>query len=409
MIRLNTKSGKKGFFGSFGKGLLVAGAIGFVFFAGLQVGSGQWSLSFSRQSVSSNKSLPNQLDYSSIDKVYDDLRARYDGELSEQKLLDGLRKGLAEAAGDPYTTYFDQEESAAFTEDLNGTFSGIGAELSKKGEAIVVVAPLAGSPAEAVGLRAQDIIAEIDGKESTGISVEEAVKQIRGEKGTQVKLTIIRGTEPKEFTITRDTIVIPSVEYSYLENDTIGYIQLSRFADDSVELINKATAEFKQKGVKGVILDLRNNPGGYLNGAVDISENWLKRGQVILEEKRDGKVVESFKATQDGVFMGLPTVVLINEGSASASEITAGALRDNDAATLVGVTSFGKGSVQEFSKYDWGGTLKVTIARWYTPDGKNIDKDGIDPDVKVELTEQNIANKQDPQKDKAIEIIKSKI
>ena len=390
---------------SFIRGFLIAGAFGLVFFAGLQIGSGQWTLSFSKNAIQSNKELPNRLDYSSVDKVYDDLRSKFDGELDEQTLLNGLKRGLVEAAGDPYTVFFDPDEAASFNEDLNGTFSGIGAELSKEDNVIIVVAPIGGSPAEAAGLRAQDVIVEIDGQDASGISVAEAVKRIRGEKGTQVTLTIARNGEIKEITITRDTITIPSVEVSYEADDTIGVLEISRYSEDTNALVNDAVAEFKQKGVSGIIIDLRNNPGGYLDSAVDVSSHWLNKGATILEEKRDGKTVKTFTSSRTGELVGVPTVILINEGSASASEITAGALKDNKAATLVGVTSFGKGSVQETVQYKNGGLLKVTIARWYTPNGQNIDESGIEPDVKVEITEEDITNKNDPQKDKAVELL----
>lgn len=400
---IKSKSNKKSL-NSFGKGLLITLTFGLVFFAGLQIGSGAWALSFSRQAVTANKSLPNKLDYSSVDKVYDDLRRKYDGELDAEKLLDGLKKGLVEAAGDPYTSYLDAEETTSFNESLSGSFEGIGAELSKEENYVIVVAPLSGFPAEKAGLRAQDIIVEIDGEDATGISVEEAVKRIRGEKGTEVSLGVVRDGERVDIRITRDTITLPSVKYEVIDGN-IGYIELSRFSDDTVQLINQAAAEFKDKNVKGIVLDLRNNPGGYLNSAVDISENWLKTGNVIVEEKRDNKVVESFKATANGTLAGIPTVVLINEGSASASEITAGALKDNGAATLVGVTSFGKGSVQEPIQYGDGSLLKVTVARWFTPSGKNIDEEGIEPDVKIERTNDDYKNNKDPQKDKAIELL----
>ncbi|MDQ5953274.1 MAG: carboxyl-terminal processing protease, partial [Patescibacteria group bacterium] len=191
------------------------------------------------------------------------------------------------------------------------------------------------------------------------------------------------------------------------QNDTIGVIKINSVGTDTFALVEKAITEFKLKNVKGIVVDLRNNPGGYLDGAVKVSGNWLKKGQVIVEEKRDDKVVESFKATKDGTLLGVPTVVLINEGSASASEIMAGALRDNGAATLVGVTTYGKGSVQEVVQFDDGGALKVTVARWYTPSGKNINKDGIAPDQKIELTEENFKNKQDSQFDAAIQKLTS--
>jgi carboxyl-terminal processing protease len=340
---VNSKKPKKQGLGPFGKGMLATLAVAFIFYSGVQFGSGAWAFSFGRGAVTSNQDLPNQLDFSSLDQVYRDLRQRFDGELDADKLIDGAKKGLVDAAGDPFTSFLDAEATAAFNESLNGSFEGIGAELSREENLIIVVAPLSGFPAEQAGLRARDVIVEIDGQDATNISVEEAVKRIRGEAGTNVKLGVVRGSESKEFDITRSTITVPSVKAEIIQDGTIGYIELSRYSDDTLELVKKATQEFKDKNVKGVILDVRNNPGGFLNGAVNVSEIWLKTGDLILQEKRDGQVIESFKAGSRGTLAGMPTVVLINEGSASASEITAGALKDNQAATLVGVTTFGKG------------------------------------------------------------------
>ena len=398
----------KRIFNPFVKGLLLAGAFGLVFVTGLQIGSGNWALSFSRQAVQSNKGLPNRLDYSSVDKVYDDLRRKFDGPLDEQKLIDGLKKGLVDAAGDPYTVFLNEEEANAFADDLAGVFTGIGARLEQDGEYVIIETPLQGYPAESAGLKAKDVIIKIDDQDAVGLTTAEAVKRIRGQEGTSVKLTVVRGgSEQLDFTIMREKIDIPSLEASYAADGKIGVISISQFSEDTLGLMNQTIDEFKQKGVKGIIVDVRNNPGGYLNSAVDISAKWLKTGQTIVEEKRDGKTVEKFAAKSVGAINGIPTVVLVNEGSASASEILAGALKDNQAAQLIGVTTFGKGSVQETVRYDKGGLLKVTVARWFTPAGNNISESGIEPDVKVEITDEDITNKRDPQKDKAIEVLQA--
>jgi carboxyl-terminal processing protease len=407
-MQIQKSRGKKTGLGPFGRGVVLAFAFGFVFVAGMQIGSGNWALSFSRQAISTNKDLPNRLDYSSVDKVYDDLKRKFDGQLDEQKLLDGLKKGLVEAAGDPFTVFLNEEEATAFADDLAGVFVGIGAKLEQDGEYIIVETPLQGYPAEEAGLKAKDVIIKIDGQDAVGLSTAEAVKRIRGEEGTTVNLVVVRGGEKQlEFSIVREKIDFPSLEVSYEDNGNIGVIQISQFSADTADLMNKAVKELQAKGVKGIIVDVRNNPGGYLNTAVDISGKWLKTGQTIVEERRDGKTVEKFNAKTLGPLNGIPTVILVNEGSASASEILAGALKDNNAATLVGVTTYGKGSVQETVKYDKGGLLKVTVARWYTPNGNNISESGIEPDEKVELTEEDVANKKDPQKDKAIELLQA--
>lgn len=380
-----------------------------IFFAGWATGSGKISISLFWKNVSTeNAQLPAKLDYTSVDQVYNSLRQNYDGKLDENTLLDGLKKGLASATGDPYTEYLNADETKEFNDDLNGKFSGIGAELSVKDKAIVVVSPLSGYPADKAGLQPNDVIAEINGESTADMSLNEAVSKIRGDAGTTVKLRVIRDGEALDFEIIRADITVPSVEYKILDGN-IGYIKISRFADDTAKLSKEAADNFKQNNVKGVILDLRGNPGGLLNSAVNVSSLWLKPGTTVVQEKRDGQVLATHTASGDPMLMDIPTVVLINEGSASASEITAGALKDNGAATLVGANTFGKGSVQELENIPSGGVLKVTIARWYTPNGNNIDKQGIGPDKEVKRTTDDIKNDRDPQKDVAIDYLLKQI
>lgn len=347
----------------------------------------------------------SSLDYSSVDEAYETLVSNYDGELDETKLIDGLKKGLAEATEDPYTEFFTSEESKAFDEQLSGAFTGIGAELGKENNAIVVVAPIKGFPAEKAGLKAKDIIIKIDDEDALSLSITDAVKKIRGEKGTTVKLSILRGAEQLEFTITREEIKIPSVEYEVLDGN-IGYIRISRFSDDTNNLVEEAAQDFKSKNVKSVLVDLRNNPGGYLEQSIQIASHWVESGKTIVTEKRSGKVIKTHAAVSGQEFKGMKTVVLINEGSASASEILAGALKDYGLAKLVGVKSYGKGSVQEIDKLSGGSSIKVTIARWFTPNDKNIDKEGIEPDVKVEISVDQAKVGEDPQKAKALELLR---
>lgn len=364
------------------KGLLVGGVLFAVFGLGFSFGSG--SLSFSAgQKDSQNATLPANLNFSSVDKVYDLLRQNFDGELNEAQLLEGAKRGLVGATGDPYTEYLSPQETKEFDEGLNGTFSGIGAELGKDGDSIIIVAPIAGFPAEKAGLKSQDIIAEVNGESTFGLSVSEAVKKIRGPEGTEVTLRVIRGDEDLKFTIKRETINIPSVESKVLAGN-IGYIKISQFGDDTSALTKQAAEDLAKKNVNGIVLDLRGNPGGLLNSAVDVSSLWLPADKTVLEEKRGGTVIKTYKSSGSPVFEGKPTVVLIDGGSASASEIVAGALADNGAATLLGTKSFGKGSVQSLERLPDGGSLKVTIARWFTPNGNNIDKEGINPKTTVE-------------------------
>ena len=352
------------------------------------------------------KKSPNSLDFSSLQQVYDVLRTKYDGDLDPNKLIDGAKHGMVEATGDPYTVYFNEDEAKAFAGDLEGTFEGIGAELGKKENQLIVVSTLDGSPAKTAGLMGSDAIVKVNDESTAGWSIEKAVSKIRGKKGTTVKLTIIRGEEaPRDISITRSTITDPSVK-SEITADNIGIMRISRFGEtDTARLASQAASNFKAKGVKGVIVDLRGNGGGYLVAAQDVASLWLK-DKVVVTERTGGKVVDTLRSSEtEAVLEGIPTIVLVDGGSASASEILAGALSDNGAAKLVGVKTFGKGSVQTIDNILSGGQLKVTVAKWYTPKGKNINKEGIKPDVEVTVTADDISNQRDLQKTKALEML----
>lgn len=391
-----------------GDAKLAATGLVLVVIFGLGVLTGQGKISFGVDK-SANQSVQKQsagkFDYASIEDLYARLHQNYDGQLDNAKLEDGLKAGLVKAAGDPYTEYFNAEGSKELEEQLSGSFEGIGAELGKEQDAIVIISPIAGFPAEKAGLKPRDAIYEIDGKPAVDISISEAVKQIRGPKGTKVKLTVVRDGAKLDYEITRDQISIPSVT-SEIVDGNIGIIKISRFGEDTVDLSAKAANDFKAKGVKGVILDLRSDPGGYLDASVTVSSLWLEGGKLVVEEKRGDKVIKDHKASGKPVLLGMPTVVLINEGSASASEIVAGALKDHKAAAIMGTKSYGKGSVQQVLPLSDGSTLKVTIARWFTPNGRNIDKEGIEPDQKVELSDEDAKAKRDPQKDAALSKLK---
>lgn len=379
------------------KRILTVLAIVAVFMLGLNIGNGR--ITFMTQ-TGVQKGLPSKLDYTSVNEVYRALKANFDGELDVNKLTDGMKQGMVRAAGDPYTEYLNAAEYKDFSNELSGSFTGIGAELSKDDkDNIVIVAPIAGFPAEKAGLKAKDIIAEIDGTSTAGMTVSEAVQKIRGPKDSSVTLKVVRDGQAKDYTIIRQDISIPSVE-SKIENG-VGYLKISRFGEDTAQLSKKAAQDFKKNNVRSVVLDVRSNPGGLLDSAVSVSSLWLPAGTTVLTERRDGIVTSTFKAEGGDVLNGIPTVVLIDGGSASASEIVAGALKDNGAATLVGEKTYGKGSVQQLVKLNSGGVLKVTIARWFTPDGKNIDKAGIEPDTKVTITPEDIKAGRDPQLDAA--------
>jgi carboxyl-terminal processing protease len=313
------------------------------------VGKGDFNMPGHRSDYKAVSGLPENLDYKSVEDLYDTLRTNYDGKLTQDQVLNGLKQGLAESTGDPYTEYFTPKKAGQFQDQLTNSFSGIGAELGKdKDDNLIVVSPIAGFPAEKAGLKTQDIITNIDAGSTTGLTIDDAVSKIRGTKGTKVTLKVVRDkSEALSFTITRDTIKIESVKSKILDNN-IGYVSISTFADDTAGLMDKTAQDFKDKNVKGIILDLRGNPGGLLDAAVSVSGEWLPSGKTILQEKRGGTVVvKTYTSNGPATLAGIPTVILLDQGSASASEITAGALRDNDAARIIGVKSYGKGVVQQ--------------------------------------------------------------
>ena len=359
-----------------------------VFVAGVNVGDGQIHVNLPWVPNPVAKGLPNKLDYSTVNQVYQSLKQNYDGQLTEAQLLDGLKHGLATATKDPYTVYFTPQEAKDFNDQLNNSFSGIGAQLGQDGNGnLEVIAPIDGLPAAKAGLKAKDIITSINGASTNGLSVDDAVNKIRGPKGTKVTLQVVRdNAQTLSFTVTRDNIVLPSVKTKILPGN-IGYIQISTFADDTDGLAQKAADQFKQANVKGIVLDLREDPGGLLDAAVHVSSLWLPQGQKILDEKSGTTVVNTNYALGGDELHGIPTVVLIDSGSASASEITAGALHDNHAAYLVGEKSYGKGVVQQLINFGDGSQLKVTVASWYRPDGQNINHRGITPDQTVKLSD----------------------
>ncbi len=344
-------------------------------------------------------SLPENLDYGTVEEAYDELRSSYAGELDEQKLLDGLKKGLAEGTGDPYTIYLNEKEAKEFESDLNNEFTGIGAEIAIKNNQLQVVTPLPGTPADKAGLRPGDIIFKIGEEETLGMFVEQAVAKIRGEEGTTVTLTLGRAGKIFEEKIRRAKIEVPNVEGKILSGN-IGYIKINTFGDKVVDELVPLVDDFQKRAVKGVVLDMRGNGGGRLDMSIKVAGVWLDNG-VVLEQR--GAKNQILRSEGRGRLYGTPTVVLIDKGSASASEIVAGALQDNGAATLVGETSFGKGSVQTIEELRGGGELKITIARWYTPKGKNIDKEGIKPDQEVKLTAKDFEADRDPQLQAAIQ------
>lgn len=358
-----------------------------IFVAGVGVGDGRIRTVFGPNTPVAN-GLPDQLDYSSVNDVYNALKQNYNGKLTSSQLLDGLKHGLASATGDPYTEYFTAKEAQNFTNELNNTFSGIGAQLSADDQGnIEIISPIKGYPADNAGLKPKDIIASIDGTTTSGMSVDQAVNKIRGEAGTQVKLQIVRGgTQILNFTITRQNIQLPSVTSKILDGN-IGYMQISSFGNDTAGLAQKAADSFKNNHVKGIVLDLREDPGGLLDAAVNVSSLWLPSDKLIVEERGTIGTTSHYSSGNDEL-AGIPTVVLVDSGTASAAEITTAALRDNGAAVrVIGEKSYGKGVVQQIINFGDGSELKVTVASWYRPNGQNINKKGITPDQIVHLTD----------------------
>jgi carboxyl-terminal processing protease len=332
-----------------------------------------------------------------------------DGEvLDNQAMVYGAIKGMVNSLDDPYTEYMDPAETKEFEQSLNGELEGIGAELTIKNQALVVVTPVKNSPAEKAGLQSGDIIFMVDGEIVADMTLFQAVMSIRGEKGTSVTLTIIREgvDEPFEVSIVRDTVNIESVSIED-KGDGIFYVSINQFNDNTKPEFDSAVDKLVSGDAEGVIIDLRNNGGGYLETAVDIASHFVKgTGPVVTIKRKDSADDETFYLNGRPILPEIPIVVLINEGSASASEIVAAALRDYDRAIVMGEKSFGKGSVQEVDMLDDGSSLRMTIAKWYTPNDENIDEIGLEPDIKVEYTDDHFKAGIDPQLDAAVDYLK---
>lgn len=342
-------------------------------------------------------------DFSSLNDLQATLERKFDGDVDATKALNGAKAGLVDSVGDPYTTFLTKEQAQELSDDLKGNLSGIGAEIGFRNKVLSVIAPIANTPAAKAGLQAKDMIIKIDGKDPSGLSLEEAVGKIRGEAGSTVTLTIVRdGGAPFDVKIVRANISVPSVTYK--KEGDVGIITVSRFGEDTVEKVKQAAADLDTQGATKYVLDLRNNGGGYLQAAVGVSSVFMDN-KVVVEERKNGKTIDKLSTSGGGTLVGKPLVVLINSGSASASEIVAGALQDQGVAKLVGEKSFGKGSVQEIIDLAGGAQLKVTVAHWFTPKGRGIDKSGIAPDVEVKMTEADVNASNDPQLQKAKELL----
>lgn len=350
------------------------------------------------------------VDFNEFWEVWDYVKDNYVAdEVSDERLFYGALQGMVGSLGDPYSVFLEPTTSAQFQQDLSGSFEGIGAEIGIRNDRLTIIAPLPGNPAERAGLKAGDTVLQIDDYNAVELALDEAVGHIRGPKGTKVTLEILRNgeKEPRTFTITRDTIAIVSVSWQMLDDD-IAHLQLKYFNEDTLGRFRQAANQIAAAKPKGIILDLRNNPGGFLTTAIEVVSFWTGPNRVVVgEQQRNAETVGHKPENQQALFEGIPTVVLINRGSASGSEIVAGALQDYGVATLVGETSFGKGSVQDLRQLEDGASVKLTIARWLTPKGRQIHGTGIAPDVEVKPAENGSEEQLDPQLDKAVELLQA--
>ncbi len=364
--------------------LVILGLIVFLFFGGI-----------------SYIAATNYNNVGNLVKVITLIRTQYLYSMDAEKMVEGALKGMVEALDDPYSTYLDAETFRQLNEQIHGSFGGLGILVGVKDEYLTVVRPYEGTPADKAGIMAGDIITHIDGKDVKGAGLDTAISLMRGPVGTKIKLTVQREKQPEplEFTLVREEISVPTVEGKVLPGKEIGYVILSQFTENTPNELRKTLDELKKQHIKGLILDLRNNPGGELNSAAKVADEFIAEGPIVHIDYKVGKD-QTFTATKPT--LGVPLVVLQNEHTASAAEILAGAIKDHNLGKLVGTTTFGKGVVQTLFPLDNGAGLKLTTARYLTPDRHDINKRGIEPDVKIEMPEDAA---EDIQMEKAIEIM----
>lgn len=351
----------------------------------------------------------NDVDFSEFWEVWGMVKERFAGEQkSDVEMFYGAIAGMVSSLEDPYSTFFDPDSADEFIRELEGTFEGIGTEIGIKKDQLTVIAPLPDTPAERAGLRAGDKIIAIDDTDTFGMSLEEAVKRIRGPKGTEVGLRIVRKglDESLEIPITRDRIVVDSVRMTIEEQEgkKIAIVKISHFNEQTMPKFSAFIQDILLEDVDGFILDLRNNPGGFLETAVKVAGEWSPRSVIVVEKFSDGSS-QNYTSNGNARLVDMPTVVLVNGGSASASEIVSGALQDYGKARIIGEQTFGKGSVQDYVGFDDGSALKLTIAQWLTPNGRSINEEGIEPDEVVEYTFEDYDNDVDPQLRRAMEVL----
>lgn len=360
--------------------------------------------------ISQETTKPQEVNFGQFWEVWSLVEAKFvdRAEIDRKKLVNGAIAGMVKALGDPHTVFFPPREAKQFREDVRGNFGGIGAEIGIRKDTLTIIAPIKGSPAERAGLKAGDKIFKINASSTADMTLEEAVNTIRGEVGTTVKLAITHNgsDEIKEVEIKRGTIVIPVLDTEDKGNG-IFYIHLLNFNEKSAFEFRKAVRDYLSSGANKIIFDLRGNPGGFLDSAVDIASWFIPAGEVVARERFADGSETLYRSSGYRLLENVPIVVLANQGSASASEILAGALRDTRGVKLVGDKTFGKGSVQEVDDLAGGASIKITIAKWLTPKGTSIDEKGLEPDIKVEVKKEDAEAGKDPQLDKATEILKT--
>lgn len=382
-----------------------------VFFLGLLIGSVKTSpaaITSLTDAIARLRAQYPNLDFSQIETTWNLVQNKYVGRPVEQeRILRGALRGMIESLGDPYSFYLSPDEAKSFEDEINGKFEGIGAELGLKDDQVVVIAPLADTPAERAGVRSGDIIAAIDGMSTEGMTLEQAVLKIRGKAGTSVTLSIRRGDQPKlDITIQRTRIRLKSVTSEFrTQNDSLYVIvRISSFTPTTNDEFNQIVQTMLVRQPRAIVLDLRNNPGGFLDSAVAIADAFFSAGSIVIEDLGNDQR-RTIDAENGAPLAAIPGAVLINGGTASAAEILAGALHDRLNFPLIGETSFGKGSVQEIQDLNDGSTIKLTVAKWLTPKGTSIDGKGIEPTESVPRTEQDIESQRDPQLERAFELL----
>ncbi len=396
---------------------LAAGFGGGILFVQYKTNGATNATDFLKQLISKDSGKPGDVDFSLFWDAWNALNDKYvnKAKINTQDLVYGAIKGMVNSLGDPYTVFFEPESSKKFQEVISGAFGGVGIEIGKRNDVLTVIAPIKDTPAFKAGIKSGDKIVKIDSKVTTDMALDEAVNLIRGKPGTKVTLTISNGTT-RAVELVRENIKIPAVSWSMLEKNGkhIAYMQIFAFNQNVDSEFKKSAEEILKSNADGLIVDLRNNPGGLLDSAINLAGWFLDRNKIVTIEEFGNGTKNQFTSDGNAALKKYPTIVLINGGSASASEILSGALHDNLGTKLVGEKSFGKGSVQELEKFSGGSSLKVTIAKWLTPNGISISEKGIDPDVKVEIPTKDIEDNKieigtqgkDPQLDKAMDLLR---